>query len=245
MMRRYAAQSSEMSLCGKVALVTGASGDIGRAIAFALLEAKSEVFMLARNISGVSVPPSSEGLQECCRYLAADLTDAGAVARAAEEIFQRGRLDILVLSSGIYARSVDPDLLAQQMAANVIGPYALLRRVLPLLTDAHGQVVFINSSQGLKASAEAGQFAATQHAMKALADGLRDEVNAKGVRIVSIYLGRTATSRQRAIFAAERRPYTPELLIQPNDVASVVCFMLQLAPTSEITDISVRPMRKT
>jgi NADP-dependent 3-hydroxy acid dehydrogenase YdfG len=153
-------------------------------------------------------------------------------------------LDVLVLGSGIYERSQQTNVFLRQIAANVLGPYALLQQVLPLLVESSGQVIFINSTQGLKAAAGVGQFAATQHAMKAVADSLRDEVNTNGVRVTSIFLGRTATERQRAIFAIEGRPYTPERLIQPADVGGLVLFLLGLPRTSEVTDIVVRPMQK-
>jgi len=154
-------------------------------------------------------------------------------------------LDVLVLSSGTYERSREPAVFARQIAANLVGPYALLQQLLPLLIEAKGQVVFINSTQALKAAADLGQYAATKHAMKAVADSLRDEVNASGVRVISLFLGRTASERQRAIFAAEGRPYPPERLIQPADVAALVLSLLKLPRTSEVTDIVLRPMQKT
>ena len=157
----------------------------------------------------------------------------------------RSRLDVLVLSSGTYERSREPAVFARQIAANLVGPYALLQQLLPLLIEAKGQVVFINSTQALKAAADLGQYAATKHAMKAVADSLRDEVNASGVRVISLFLGRTASERQRAIFAAEGRPYPPERLIQPADVAALVLSLLKLPRTSEVTDIVLRPMQKT
>jgi NAD(P)-dependent dehydrogenase (short-subunit alcohol dehydrogenase family) len=233
-----------MSLCGTVALVAGASGDIGRAIAFHLLRANAEVFMLGRSMARLSHPPPPESTREKCRFVVADLTDDGAAKRISSEMSARGRLDVLVLSSGIYERSRELPVFARQIAANLLGPCALLQHVLPLLVEAQGQVVFINSTQGLRATAEVGQFAATQHAMKAVADSLRDEVNAAGVRVTSIFLGRTATERQRAIFAAEGRPYPPERLIQPDDIAQLILSLLQLARTSEATDIVLRPMQK-
>jgi NADP-dependent 3-hydroxy acid dehydrogenase YdfG len=122
---------------------------------------------------------------------------------------------------------------------------ALFAACHPLLVESSGQVIFINSTQGLKAAAGVGQFAATQHAIKAVSDSLRDEVNASGVRVTSIFLGRTATERQRAIFAIEGRPYPPERLIQPADVGGLVLFLLRLPRTSEVTDILLRPMQKT
>ena len=105
--------------------------------------------------------------------------------------------------------------------------------------------MFINSTQGLRAAAGVGQYAATKHALKAVADSLREEVNAQGIRVMSIFLGRTATELQRAVFALEGRPYPPERLIQPADVAEVVLSLLQLSRTCEVTDIVLRPMHKT
>jgi NAD(P)-dependent dehydrogenase (short-subunit alcohol dehydrogenase family) len=234
-----------MNLNDAVALVAGASGDIGRTIAFGLLGAGAEVFMLGRSMARLVRPSPPENLREKCHFVAADLTDNDAIVRVGAEIAPKSRLDVLVLSSGTYQDSHEPRAFASQIATNLIGPYALLRQLLPLLIETKGQVVFVNSSQALRAAAGLGQYAATKHAMKAVADSLRDEVNADGVRIMSLFLGRTASERQRAIFAAEGRPYPPERLIQPADVAEVVLSLLRLPRTSEVTDIVLRPMQKT
>src|SRR5262245_47196290 len=145
-----------MSLNGAVALVVGASGDIGRAIALDLLGAGTEVFMLGRNLERLAQPPPPANLREKCRFLEADLTDSAAIERVSAEISLKRRLDVLVLSSGTYERSGEPAVFARQIAANVLGPYALLYQLLPLLLKAEGQVVFINSSQALKATAGLG-----------------------------------------------------------------------------------------
>ena len=235
----------QMSLNGAVVLVAGASGGIGRAVAFGLLGAGAEVFMLGRSTARLARPQPPENARAMCHFIVADLTDSGAVERVVADISPKGRLDILVLSSGIYERSREPAIFARQMAANVVGPYSLIQHLLPFLIGSMGQILFINSTQGLKATAGVGQYAATKHAMKAVADSLRDEVNGKGVRVTSVFLGRTATELQRAIFAEEKRPYPPERLIQPADVAEIVLSLLKLPRTSEATDIILRPMQKT
>jgi len=234
-----------MGLSAAVALVAGASGDIGRAIAFDLLAAGAEVLMLGRSMARLAHPAPPENFRENCRFVVADLTDDAAIGRVTAEVSSRGRLDVLVLSSGTYERSRDPAVFARQIAANVVGPYTLLQQLLPLLIDAKGQVVFINSSQAIRAAGALGQYAATKHAMKAVADSLRDEVNSKGVRVVSLFLGRTASERQRAIFAEEGRRYPPERLIQPADIAQLLRSVLELPRTSEVTDVVLRPMQKT
>ena len=228
-----------------VALVAGASGDIGRAIAFDLLHRGSDVIMLGRSQERLAQVPPPDGRPGKCHCLTADLTRDEDIERIAASPLLAGRLDVLVLSSGAYERSHDRSVFDDQLSANVTGPYGLLRRLLPLVIQSEGQVVFVNSSQALKASAETGQYAATKHALKAIADSLRDEVNPDGVRVMSIFLGRTAGERQRSISASEGRPYQPNQLIQPIDIARLVRAMLQLSRTAEVTDVTLRPMQKS
>ena len=176
-----------------------------------------------------------------------DLTNEDSLQSLFQHLEQAGRLDILVHSAGMFHQ--DPmaqacvDDLDQQYAINVRAPYVLSKRLLPLLTASRGQIVFINSSVGLSVRRpEVGQYAATKHALKAVADSLREEVNQKGARVLTVYLGRTATPMQRTIFREEGKVYRPEELLQPSDIASVVVNALSLPPTAEVTDISIRPM---
>jgi NADP-dependent 3-hydroxy acid dehydrogenase YdfG len=136
--------------------------------------------------------------------------------------------------------------LDEQYAADIRAPYLLTKALLPMLKASKGQVVFINSSLGVNAKRpEVGQFAATQHALKAIAESLREEVNRDGIRVLSLYLGRTATPRQERLYQQEGRVYQPELLMQPEDVAAMVISALALPRTAEVTDISMRPLVKS
>lgn len=197
---------------GQVVLVTGAAGGIGRAISLELLSSGAEVILLGRSKARLQTAVADAG-GDGAELLEADLTDTAAVEAVSRRIAQRGRLDVLVLSSGIYERSNSPEAFRQQVAANVVGPYALIQALLPRLLQSQGQVVFINSSQALRAAATVGQYAATMHATKAIADSLRDEVNERGIRVMTLYLGRTAGERQKRIFELEGRAYPPETLI--------------------------------
>ncbi|MCL2384697.1 MAG: SDR family NAD(P)-dependent oxidoreductase [Alphaproteobacteria bacterium] len=231
-------------MTGLISLVTGATSDIGTAISHALADDGIHVVASGRNHDKlIHVMAGREGKIET---ISADLTDPKGIETTVKPITSRfKRLDVLILGSGIYERSSDPDTFMRQFTANVHGPYALLQAVLPQLIGAKGLVVFINSTQGLAASPGVGQFAATQHAMRALADSLRAEVDPHGVRVTTIFLGRTATARQEAIFAMERRPYYPERLIQPRDVADLVISLVKLPRTSEIMEIRMRPQLKS
>jgi NAD(P)-dependent dehydrogenase (short-subunit alcohol dehydrogenase family) len=176
-----------------------------------------------------------------------DLRSEDSMQSLFQHLEQAGKLDILVHCAGIFHQDLmaqaSVDDLDQQYAINVRAPYVLSQRLLPLLTASRGQIVFINSSVGLSVRRpEVGQYAATKHALKAVADSLREEVNQKGVRVLTVYLGRTATPTQRAIFREEGRVYRPETLLQPIDIASVVVNALSLPATAEVTDVSIRPM---
>jgi NADP-dependent 3-hydroxy acid dehydrogenase YdfG len=105
--------------------------------------------------------------------------------------------------------------------------------------------VFVNSTVGLEARAGVGQYASTQHALRAVADALRAEVNHDGVRVLTVYLGRTASERQARIFQMEGRDYVPESLMQPDDVAQMVMAALSLPSTAEVTEIRMRPAVKS
>lgn len=230
---------------GQVALVTGASRGIGRAIALELATEDATVCLVARDTQALEEAARATGRAGTSVYTA-DLTSDEEVRDLASRVKRDfGRLDILVHSAGIIAHGplsrapvTDFD---RQYRANLRAPYLLTQTVLPMLIASQGQVVFINSSVGLTARPDVTQFSATQHALKAIADALRQEINAEGVRVLSVHPGRTATPRQAEIHATEGKPYRPERLMQPEDVAALVLSALRLPRTAEVTDISMRP----
>lgn len=237
------------TLRGRVALVTGASSGIGRAVAVALAREGARICAVGRNPVGLAQAVASVPERSAFSAVQLDLNAAGSADQLASQMAAAGRLDILVHSAGALRENSmaessieDFDL---QYATNVRAPYLLTQKLLPLLRASAGQVVFINSSAGLHARrAEIGQYAATKHALRAVADSLREEVNASGVRVLSVYLGRTATPLQEQLFRAEGRAYQGEALLQPEDVASVIVHSVSLPPTAEVTDISIRPAKK-
>ena len=237
-------------LVGRVALVTGASSGIGRAIALALAGQGARICAVGRNIAGLSETVAAAGPLSKVTDFQIDLTSEQSFELLARHLEDIGRLDMLIHCAGVICQGRMEDApvedLDLQYATNVRAPYVLTKRLLPLLIASRGQIVFINSSAGLNARrAEAGQYAATKHALRAIADSLREEVNPEGVRVVSVYLGRTATPMQETLFREEGKDYRPEMLLQPEDVAAVVVQTLMLPPTAEVTDISIRPMRKS
>jgi NADP-dependent 3-hydroxy acid dehydrogenase YdfG len=243
--------SDPTPFAGQAGVVTGASGDIGGAIALALADLGATVCVVARRA------PELAALAARARAGAppmlvhpADLTLDREVDRLHERAARElGRLDFLVHSAGVIAfgtnEAAATDDFDRQYCANVRAPWSLTKALLPLLKASRGQTVFVGSTAGLEVRAGLGQYAATQHAFKAIADALRAEVNPDGVRVLTLYLGRTATTRQAHIFELEGRPYAPELLMQPRDVAEMVVAALRLPRTAEVTEIRMRPLLKS
>jgi NAD(P)-dependent dehydrogenase (short-subunit alcohol dehydrogenase family) len=234
----------------QVALVTGASSGIGAAIALALAAEQATVCLVGRN------RPALQGVAERAR-------EAGPAAHAwtvdleredevrdVAKILERevGRLHAVVHAAGRIAPAPVErgrlDAFDAQYRVNVRAPWLLTQALLPALRAQRGQVVFVNSTVGLHAKSGVSQYAATKHGLRAVADALREEVNDDGIRVLSLYVGRTATPMQAALHALEGRAYRPERLVQPEDVAAVVLQALALPPTVEVTDVTMRPARK-
>jgi NAD(P)-dependent dehydrogenase (short-subunit alcohol dehydrogenase family) len=239
-----------MEFAGQRAVVTGASSGIGREIAVGLARCGARLWVLGRDRKRLETALCAAASQAASISVhETDLSRPEDVAAVVDDLRRElDGVDILVHSAGmIFLGPIESAPVEQfdlQYQVNMRAPYLLTQGLLPLLRDAHGQVVFVNSTAGLKANANAGQYSATKHGLKALADGLRDEENRHGVRVLSVFTGRTATPMQQGIIGREGKSWMPDYLIQPEDLAATVLHALSLPRTVELTDIALRPFRK-
>lgn len=239
------------NLEGSVALVTGAGSGVGRAIAIALGSQGANVVLVGRNRDRLQQAANEvQAAGGNAQVHPADLTiDDDVHALATHHRNAHDRLDILVHSAGIFSRGPVAEVpvrdFDRQYRTNLRAPYVLTQHLLPLLVSTQGQIVFINSTAGLQAAAGVSQYAATKHGLKALADSLRAELNAKGVRVLSVFLGRTATPMQQHVCRLEGRDYHPDNYLQPKDVGRVILNAIVLPASAEITNLVLRPMNKT
>lgn len=239
------------SFAGRAAVITGGGTGVGAALAFALAGAGATIHLVGRRLDrlqSVAECIRNDGGQAICHPgdLSTNEGQEGLAQRLEREL---AGLDILIQNAAAYSTGKiadsDPLDLDNLYRTNLRAPYLLTWALLSPLKLRRGQVVFINSSSGITAKPSSAQYDATKHALKAIADSLRGEVNQLGIRVLSVYLGRTATEMQERIHALEGRPYRPELLMQPDDVASIIVSALSLPATAEVTDIHIRPMIKT
>ncbi len=128
-----------------------------------------------------------------------------------------------------------------QYRVNVRAPFRLTQALLPNLRASEGLVVFVNSGSGQNAKAGWGGYAASKFALRALADSLRDEESDRGLRVTSIYPGRTATPMQREVRVQEGGEFEPENYLRPEDVARMVAEVVRLPAGATVPDLSVRP----
>ena len=237
------------SLKDKVVVVTGASSGIGKSVALALAQQGVILCLLGRDPSSLEAvshqAKQSTDVVHCYRV---DLTVDREIVDCFKSISAAfDAVDILVHCAGIFSmgpiESASVEAFDLQFKTNVRGPYRLTQILLPLLKLRQGQVIFINSrAVFLNARPGLSQYTATKQALKALAESLRQEVNEEGIRVISVYPGRTSSPMQQAVFRSEGRAYQPELLLQPDDVAATIISALCLPRTAEVTDITLKPL---
>jgi len=239
------------TLEGQIAVITGGGSGVGAALGLALARGRARLHLIGRRLEkleSIAAKARSYGSPTSC--YSADLSTSSGQSELIKLLVGKLRdVDILIHSAGVYlANPIEQASLFDldtQYHTNVRAPYALTQALVPLLKRRHGQVVFINSSSGVVAKPASSQYDSTKYALRAIADSLRAELNPHGVRILSVFLGRTASEMQEKIYKQDERPYRPELLLQPEDVASVILNALSLPGTAEVTDIHIRPMIKS
>lgn len=242
-------EAGSSGLVDRICLVTGATSGIGRTTASHLAREGARVFCVGRDEDGfreLAVLSPADRLTFVSADLAVQDDRDHLVAKIREE--SEGCLDAVIHCAGVMEQSrmavADPAGLDRLLAVNLKAPYVLTKALLPLLIAASGDVVFVNSSVIRFPRAESGQYAITKHALLGLAESLRAEVNDSGVRVLSIFPGRTATPLTRRLCEEDGHEYRPESLLQPESVASMILASLSLPRTAEVTDIHIRPAIK-
>ncbi|MFI6579743.1 SDR family oxidoreductase [Embleya sp. NPDC050493] len=217
-------------------VITGAGSGIGAEIARRLRESGHDLVAIVR-----SERRAAELTGPGVRTVVADLerpeTIADALAPLAKETFAGLVHSAGIAELGTVAETAEV-VWSRTLTVNVVAVAEVTRVLLPALRRGRADVVLLNSGAGLRTNPGWAAYAASKHALKALADGLREEEPA--LRVTSVYPGRTATAMQRGVREQEGGEFEPERYSDPATVAGVVVSTLTLPGDSRIDDVTVR-----
>lgn len=228
-----------MKLDGKVALVTGASGGIGAAVARRLHEAGGSVGMLSRRGDDLGL--------ERALGLSCDVGNRIAVSAAADAVVERfGRLDVVVANAGVGAYGpfleLDPELLEAMIDVNLKGTLYTAAATLPhLIAGGEGDFVSVASVAGLRAFPGEAVYNASKFGQVGFTRALDHELHERGVRATCICPGGVKTN---FAIGAGRVEGDPELegMLTADEVAEVVLFTVTRPRRMRILTTSFRPM---
>jgi len=216
-------------------LITGVSRGIGRAVAELLLAD-------GHRVCGIGRAPLDD--LPLAGHAVLDLAEPAGFAPALQPLLASvGRLDGLVHCAGVVRpgplAETTPAEFADQFTVNVTAVAELTRLWLPALRAAGGTVLLVNSGSGLNARPPLSSYGASKHALRGYADALRQEE--PGLRVSTVYPGRTDTDMQRTVRAAEAGEYEAEAYLRPATVAGVIASVLALPRDATVTDLTLRP----
>lgn len=221
------------SFAGRVALVTGATRGIGRAIALALAECGAKVIGTATSQAGAD--KISEALGEKGRGIVLDVTDADASKAAVDSIVSEfGRIDILVNNAGITR-----DMLAMRLSdeaweavieTNLTSVFRLTRAVLrPMMKQRFGRIINMSSVVGAMGNAGQANYAAAKAGMIGMSKSVAREVASRGVTVNCVAPGFIETDMTAALSEEVKNNLMAQIpaarLGKTDDIAAAVLYL--------------------
>ena len=235
-------------LKGKVALVTGASSGIGRALARALAAEGASLALVGRSAERLSAVADQIG---GALPLPADLTKPAEVDRVVGQTVDRfGRIDILLPNAGLYipgdVAEGDPNAWDELLSVNVNSVFRLVQAVLPAMIERKtGHIVVTSSISGHQAIHWEPVYSASKHAIQSFVHGLRRQVAPHNIRVGAVAPG---------VVLNELWGYTDPAAIaakvesreglRSEDVADAVVYMLTRPANVTIRDLVILPQNQ-
>ncbi len=228
---------------GQVGIVTGAGRGIGRAIALALAGRGAHVIPAARTVEQIdSLAEQITAEGGLATPVPTDITDEPSVLGLFEEVRRDlGKLDVLVNNAGlgIYGEVMDFDVedFDRVMAVNLRGTFLCSREAMRMMTlRKSGYIINISSVVGLKGYPNQAAYTASKHGVVGLTKSLAVEAQEHGVRVSAILPGGVDTD----LVGRARPDLDRSVLMQPEDIAQAVLFLLSLSDRCAIDQIYIR-----
>ena len=238
----------EKLLEGKVAVVTGASRGIGRVIALTLAHNGARVSLAAKTEAQLeAVQAEIEAMGGEAFSVPTDVSreaDVIALMRATVERF--GQLDILVNNAaiGVFGPLVETSTVQwdQIMAINARGPFLTCREAIPYLRQQQRSfIINISSAVGVRGYPNQAAYSASKHALMGMTKALAKEVQGDGIRVHAVSPGGVDTQ----LIRQARPDLDTPVLMQPQEIADIVLFLLTRQGNAVIDEIQVRRSAST
>lgn len=233
------------SLAGKVALVTGSGRGIGKAVALSLARSGCRLVVTARTAAQLEqVQQEIQAIGGDSKTVPADLTRDQDIERVVAEIRGvYGAVDFLVNNAGWGKRAPVARLkvedLDQTLRVNLRAPMLLAKHLLPdMIEKGGGAVINIGSVSGKAGEANGAAYSASKFGLIGFTQSLYEEVREHGIKVAVILPGFVDTPMIPPVKQLDRSK-----MIQANDVAQSVLYVLNSPPTSCPVEITIRPQR--
>jgi 3-oxoacyl-[acyl-carrier protein] reductase len=224
-----------IDLLGRVAVVTGASRGIGRAIAVQLAACGANVIAAARADNAASTVAAIVAAGGQGEVASVDVADAAAIGTLVAGVLERyGRIDILVNNAGITRDQLMLRMKREDwdavIATNLTAAFALTQAVLkPMIKQRSGRIICISSVVGQSGNAGQANYAASKAGLIGFAKAVAQEVASRNVTVNVVAPGMIETDMTRAIADGTRAEWAAKIPLKrlgtPEDVASAVCFL--------------------
>jgi len=220
----------------KVFLITGASTGIGAATARLAVEAGYRVVLSARSADKLAALAAELGGDERALAVRADVSEWEENQKLAQAALDRfGQIDVVFANAGFGAQRSflgdSPEHWREMVLTNVLGVAYTIRATLEAVRDRRGHMVLTSSAAGRRAIS-GSLYSATKHAVTAMGESLRQELNGTGARVTLIEPGMVDT------------PFFDnpgENRLKADDVARVVMFAVSQPPHVDINEVLMRP----
>jgi 3-oxoacyl-[acyl-carrier protein] reductase len=230
-------------LSGQVAVVTGGGRGIGKAVALSLARCKASVIVAARTISEIEAVASAIRMANGKAIsIQCDIADEGQINRLFDTVMDKfDKLDIMVNNAAIGRYSPFQNFTTSDLddliAVNIRGTYICCREALQRMILQHsGYIINISSVVGFKGYENQSAYTATKHAVVGMTKTLALEAQKYNVRASVIHPGGVDTE-----MAGEARPdLDRSLLMQPEDIAQSILFLLSLSDRAAVDEIYIR-----
>jgi NADP-dependent 3-hydroxy acid dehydrogenase YdfG len=220
-----------------VFLITGASSGIGAATARRAASEGSRLVLAARSTDKIEALADELGGDGKAIAVTCDVTQFDqqeAMVAAALDAF--GRVDVAFANAGFGAKrgflEETPEFWRDMVLTNVLGCAYTIRATLPALKDSKGHLLLTSSVAGRRAL-QGSLYSATKHAVTAMAESARQELNDTGVRVTSVEPGIVDT------------PFFDNPVsdgLEPDDIARAVLFCVSQPPHVDVNEILIRPV---